>query len=78
VVEDLVVWVLVGFVVFLAGRRFYRVLKGDTGDCGCSAGQCRPGGIGQENCGVKIMTQTTPSNSGGSAPAKSHGSPRHW
>ncbi len=39
-VEQIVVCFLVGGVALLVGRRFYKVLKGDTGGCGCEGGGC--------------------------------------
>ncbi len=39
-VEPIVVWILVGGVVVLVGRRFYRFLKGNTGSCGSGDGAC--------------------------------------
>ncbi len=39
-VEQIVVWLLVGGVVLLVGRRFHKVLTGNTDGCGCGGGKC--------------------------------------
>ncbi len=38
---DIVVWILVGGVAFLVVRRFYRLLTGATGSCGCVSDTCQ-------------------------------------
>ncbi len=42
--EDVVVWILVGLVTVLIGRRFRRALKGGSGSCGCSGEGCQRAG----------------------------------
>lgn len=37
---DIVVWLLVGGVALLVVRRFYRLLRGVTGSCGCVSEPC--------------------------------------
>ena len=37
-IENVIVWIIVGAVLLLAGRSFYLMLTGRTGSCGCGAG----------------------------------------
>lgn len=39
-VENVVVGAIVGIVLFLAGRFFYRTLTGKSDGCGCGNTQC--------------------------------------
>ena len=43
---DIIVWILLGLVVFWAGRRFRQVLAGDAESCGCCRGGCPQAGPG--------------------------------
>ena len=44
VTENVIVWIIVGAVLLLAGRSFYLMLTGRSGSCGCSGGGgCPPG-----------------------------------
>lgn len=37
---DIAVWIVVGGVALLVARRFYRLLAGGAGSCGCAGGPC--------------------------------------
>ena len=37
-IENVIVWIIIGTVLLLAGRSFYLLLTGRTGSCGCSGG----------------------------------------
>ena len=53
-VETVVVYVIVGCVVILAGRSIYRTITGRNGACGCGGGKsCSPSGC----CGNHKIVQ---------------------
>jgi hypothetical protein len=56
VAENIIVWGIVGVVVFLVGRWFRRVLGGNTGGCGCGSGSaaCRQAGYCGPTAGVDV------------------------
>ncbi len=51
---DFVVWILVGLVVLLGGRWFYRALAGTNNSCGCSSGGCGQADPYKETDGVEV------------------------
>ncbi len=54
-VEQVVVWSLVGGVVLLVARRLRRILAGNGGGCGCGSGACRlPSPCDQSECDQSV------------------------
>jgi len=45
--ENLILWLLIGGAAFYAGRNLYRILTGKTRGCTCEKG-CGPPGLQQD------------------------------
>lgn len=40
--ETIIVWAIVGLILFFAGRSAFRTLSGKTDGCGCGSKSCGP------------------------------------
>ena len=49
-VENVVVGMIVGIVLVLAGRSFYRTLTGKSNECGCGNDGCGTPGSCSQSC----------------------------
>ena len=57
---DIVVWIIVGLVAVLIGRRFYRVFTDIARGCGCAGGACSQAKAYHQTGAANVESGRTP------------------